>query len=269
MKYFRFLALYLTSFLLTLWLGSCSIPPPPKAVSLYVGAAGTFRDVLLEVDQLFQQEAPQIVTSYGFAGTGVIKQRIDEGEPFDVFIAAYSIPMDELQAQGAILPGTRKPFFSTQLALIVPKDSTLPITDFKDLTGDGVKTVALPIEQVAPGIYVKDVLTNLGIFAALQPKVQWTYLDLREVLKAVENKEVNAGITFLTEAQLSDQVKVVKIAPTHLHRPIDTSLAVLQQSDHIQESKAFVNFLSSAKVAAVFEKYGFSTAPASTAPVKS
>lgn len=269
MKYFRFVALCLASFILALWLGSCSTSPPPKAASLYVGAAGVFRNALLEVDQLFQQEAPQIVTSYGFAGTGVIKQRIDEGEPFDVFIGAYSIPMNELQAQGAILPGTHKPFFSNQIALIVPKDSTLPITDFKDLTSDRVKSVALSSEKVAPGIYVKDVLTNLGILAALQPKVQWANLDLREVLRAVENKEVDAGITFLTEAQLSDQVKVVKIAPANLHRPIDTSLAVLKQSDHLQESKAFVNFLSSAKVAAVFEKYGFSTAPASSAPVKS
>jgi molybdate transport system substrate-binding protein len=269
MKFLRSLTLWLTSLILTLWLGSCSSPPPPKAASLYVGAAGVFRDALVEVDRLFQQETPQIVTTFGFAGTGVIQQRIDEGEPFDIFIAAYSIPMNELQARGAILPGTRKPFFSNQIALIVPKDSTLPITDFKDLTSDYVKTIALSTEKVAPGIYVKDVLTNLDILAALQPKVQWANLDLREVLRAVENKEVDAGITFLTEAQLSDRVKVVKIASASLHRPIDTSLAVLKQSDHIQESKAFVNFLSSAKVAAVFEKYGFSAVPTSTAPVKS
>lgn len=269
MKYFRWLTLCLTSFVLTLWLGSCTTPAPPKAASLYVGAAGVFRDALLEVDRLFQQEAPQIVTTFSFAGTGVIKQRIDEGEPFDVFVAGYAIPMDELQARGAILPETRKPFFGNPIALIVHKDSTLPIADFKDLTSDRVKSVALPIEKVAPGIYVKDVLTNLGILAALQPKAKWANLDLREVLKAVENREVDAGITFLTEAQLSEQVKVVKIAPANLHRPIETSFAVLKQSDHTQESKAFVDFLSSAKVAAVFEKYGFSTAPTPTATIKS
>jgi molybdate transport system substrate-binding protein len=269
MKYFRWLALWLTSLILTLWLGSCSTSPPRKAASLYVGAAGVFRDALLQVDRLFQQEAPQIVTTYEFAGAGLIKQRIDEGEPFDIFITAHSPPMDELQAQGAILPGTRKPFFGNQIALIVPKDSTLPITDFKDLTTDYVKTIVLASEKTSLGVYVKDVLTNLDILAVLQPKVQWVNLDQREVLKAVENREVDAGITFVTETQLSDRVKIVKIAPANLHRPINASLAVLKQSDHIQESKAFVNFLSSAKVAAVFEKYGFSAAPAFTAPVKS
>lgn len=269
MKYFRWLALCLTSFILTLWLGSCSTPPPLKAASLYVGAAGVFRNALLEVDRLFQQEAPQIVTTYEFAGAGLIKQRIDEGEPFDIFIAASSGPMDELQTQGAMLPETRKPFFGNQIVLIVPKDSTLPLTDFKDLTSDRVKAIVLPSEKTSLGVYVKDILTNLDILAVLQPKVQWVNLDQREVLKAVENREVDAGITFLTETQLSDRVKVVKIAPANLHRPIDTSLTVLKQSDHIRESKAFVNFLSSAKVAAVFEKYGFSAAPTSIAPVKS
>ena len=269
MKYFRWLALCLTSFILAFWLESCSTSPPPKAASLYVGAAGVFRNALLEVDQLFQQEVPQIVTTYEFAGAGVIKQRIDEGEPFDVFITASSIPMDELQTQGALIPGTHKPFFSNKIALIVPKDSTLPITDFKDLTSDYVKTIVLPTEKLSLGVYVKDILTNLNIWAVLQPKVQWVNLDQREVLKAVENRVVDAGITFLTETQLSDQVKTVKIAPAHLHRPIDTSLAVLKQSDHIQESKTFVNFLSSAKATAVFEKYGFSTALTSTAPIKS
>ena len=75
--------------MLALWLGSCATHSSRKAASLYVGAAGVFRDVLLEVDELFQQEAPNIVTTYGFAGTGVIKQRIEHGEPFDIFIAAY------------------------------------------------------------------------------------------------------------------------------------------------------------------------------------
>lgn len=269
MKCFRWLALCLTSFILALWLGSCSTSPPRKAASLYVGAAGVFRDALLEVDRLFQQEAPHIVTSYEFAGAGVIKQRIDEGEPFDVFIAASPIPMDELQAKGAILPETRKPFVGNQIALIVPKDSTLPITNFKDLTNNYVKTIAVPVEKISLGVYVKDVLSNLGILAVLQPKVRWVNLDQREVLKAVENRAVDAGITFLTEAQLSDRVKVVKIAPANLYRPIETSFAVLKQSDHIQESKAFVDFLGSVKVAAVFEKYGFSTAPTSSTPVKS
>jgi ABC-type molybdate transport system substrate-binding protein len=38
--------------------------------------------------------------------------------------------MDELQAKGNILPESRKQFFGNQIALIVPKDSLLPIAEF-------------------------------------------------------------------------------------------------------------------------------------------
>jgi ABC-type molybdate transport system substrate-binding protein len=58
MKLVRSLALCLISLMMTFWLGSCSSSSPQKAVSLYIGSAGVFRDVLLEVDKLYQQEMP-------------------------------------------------------------------------------------------------------------------------------------------------------------------------------------------------------------------
>ncbi len=265
MKLFRWAMLWLASFLLCLWLGSCTSSPDLKAVSLYVGAAGTFRDVLQEIDQLYQQQVPNVVVSYQFAGTGIIKEQIVQGEPFDIFVAADPSPMDELEKKGAILPGTRQNFVGNQIALIVPKDSTLPISSFKDLTSDLVKTVSLPVEQVALGIYTKDILVNLGIFTSLQSKVKWAMLDQREVLKAVEAKKVDAGITFLTDAKLSSQVKVVEIAPPNLHRPVKTSLAVLKKSHNMPEAIALINFLKSAEAEAVFQKYGFTVTPNSVA----
>ncbi|MGL5062169.1 MAG: molybdate ABC transporter substrate-binding protein, partial [Microcoleus sp.] len=258
------IALFLLSLTLTLWLGSCSSAPPQQAVSLYVGAAGMFRDVLLEVDKLYQQEAPHVVTSYAFAGTGLIQQKIDRDEPFDIVISANPTVMDDLQTDGFIVPESRKAFFSNQLALIVPKNSSLPIADFKDLTNNRIKTVSLANEQVALGIYAKDLLNNIGIWTALQSKAKWVNLDQREVLKAVEDRTADAGIVFLTDAKLSNNVKIVAIASASLYRPIDTSLAVLKQSDRIRESKQLIEFLISPKAAAIFEKYGFSPIPTST-----
>ncbi len=93
-----------------------------------------------------------------------------------------------------------------------------------------------------------DRVKNKGIFAGD---------DIRQILKAVETKKVDAGITYLTEAKLSDRVKVVAIAPENTHSQIVYTVAVIKGCQNVPEAKEFIQFIKSEKGKAVAEKYGF------------
>ncbi|MCC5639214.1 molybdate ABC transporter substrate-binding protein [Nostoc sp. CHAB 5844] len=241
---------------LCIWAGSCTAPKT-NTVALNVAAAGLFRDVLVKVDQLRQQENLSVVVNYTIAGSDVLKRRIEAGESFDLFIASSPKPMDELQQKGLILSETRQSFVGTQIALIVPKDSQLAVSDFKDLASDRIKTIAMSLEVPGVSTYTYEILNNLKILAQVKPKAVLAQTDVREILDAVETKRAEVGITFLSEVQQSDKVKVVATAPLNLHRPVVTSFAVLKISQYATEAKELMKFLKSQKAMTVFQQNGF------------
>ncbi|MDZ7958661.1 MAG: molybdate ABC transporter substrate-binding protein [Aulosira sp. DedQUE10] len=241
---------------LCIWLGSCTTSQA-NPVALNVAAAGLFREVLVEIDRIRQPENPGVVVNYTIAGSEVLKRRIEQGESFDLVIASSPKPMDELEQKGLILSETRQPFVATQIALITPADSQLPLSNFKDLTGDRVKTVAMSLEGPGVSTYTNEILTNLKILQPLRAKAVLAKTDVREILNAVETGRADAGITFLSEARRSDKVKIVATASPDLHRPVVTTLAVLKKSQHATETKQLVEFFKSQQAMAVFQQNGF------------
>jgi molybdate transport system substrate-binding protein len=81
------MALCLISLIVVLWLGSCSTPST-QVVALNFVAAGMMRGALEEIDALYQQEHPNVVLNYTFAGTRVAKAATERGEPFDGILFA-------------------------------------------------------------------------------------------------------------------------------------------------------------------------------------
>ncbi|MCL1471257.1 molybdate ABC transporter substrate-binding protein [Argonema antarcticum] len=255
MKSFQWMALCFVSFVLALWLGSCS-SPPTQVVNLNFGAAGMVRNAMPELEKLYQQEHPHVVINCIFAGSGVIQTAIERGEPFDGVFFADIPPLNELQAKGLILPESRKELVSTDIVLIAPTDSSLQLANFQELADDRLKTVAVGNKNLAIGRYTHILLTRLGIDRAVASKAVVVKVDVREVLRAVELGEAEVGITFLSEAKASAKVKVLAIAPRDFYHPIRTGVAVIKTSAHPQEMQAYLDFLSTDRALAIFEKFG-------------
>jgi molybdate transport system substrate-binding protein len=255
MKSFQWVPLCLISFLLTLWLGSCS-SPPTQIVNLNVGLAGLLRNPMQEIEDLYQQEHPNIVINFIFAGSGIIQKAIERGEPFDGVLFADIPSLNELQAKGLILPESRKELVTTDIVLIAPADSSLEISNFRELASDRIKTVAMGNNNLGSGRYTKNLLTRLGINQVVASKAVLCKVDVREVLIAVEQGEAEVGITYLSEAKASDKVKVLATAPKDAYDSIRSSIAVIKTSAHPQEMQAYLDFVSSDRALAIFEKFG-------------
>lgn len=254
------IGLFVSTLMLTIGCASTTVSPDassPASVTLTVSAAASLQDVLEAIDPLFEQAHSTIQVNYNFGSSGALQQQIEQGAPVDLFISAASKQMDALQAKDLLLTETRYDLLANRLALIVPADSELNLTDFQQLSDANVRKIAVGEPSSVPaGQYADEVFKNLALTDSLQPKFVFTN-NVRGVLSAVESGNVDAGIVYETDAQLSDRVKVVAIASETLHSPIVYPLAVLKNSPNAEAAKTYAQFLRDDQAQAVFQSFGF------------
>ena len=222
--------------------------------SLIISAAASLKDALEEIKRSYQQTTTASLT-YTLGASGALMQQIQNGAPADVFISAAKQQMDTLEKAGELLADTRHDLVRNRLVLIVPKGSQ-KATSFASLTNAEIQRVAIAEPRSVPaGQYAEQVLQKLKIYDAVKPKFVYAN-NVRQVLAAVESGNADAGIVYLTDANVSKQVTVAAIASETDHSPIVYPIAVLKSSKNPQAAKEFVQFLEG-EGKSVFKKYGF------------
>ncbi|MBD3880190.1 molybdate ABC transporter substrate-binding protein [Phormidium tenue FACHB-886] len=259
-RYFlAFLGSVFATLLLALGLQGTLPVKAQTSSSLLISAAASLQDALEAIDPLFEQANPNRV-SYNFAASGALQQQIEQGAPADVFFSAATRQMDALQQKDLILADTRRNLLTNRLVLIVPSNSSLNLTSFRQLSGAAVSRIAVGEPRSVPvGQYTQELFTNLGILDQVRSKLVYGN-SVRNVLAAVESGNADAGIVYTTDARISTQVKQVATAPDNLHSPIVYPIAVLKSSKNPQAARSYLQFLTGDQAKAVFERYGFGIA---------
>ena len=231
--------------------------PTEAPVELMIAAAASLTDVTAEIIEAYKAVAPNVTLTVTYGASGTLQTQIEEGAPVDIFMSAAQKQMDALEEGALLLDGTRTNLLENKVVLIVPKDSTLGITRFEDLTKDTVKMVAIGDPASVPaGQYAQEVLTSLGILDNVMAKANLG-TDVRQVLTWVETGEVDAGIVYATDEAPSDKVTVVCEAPADSVKKIIYPVAILKASTNAETAQAFIDFLKTDECMALFEKYGF------------
>ena len=140
-----------------------------------------------------------------------------------------------------------------------PPPAPLP-RSFADLADPAIKLLAIGDPASVPaGDYAKQVLTALGLWTRLQPKLVLGK-DVRQVLSYIETGNADAGIVYSTDAKQSGRVRVAAIAPANTHTPVVYPVAVLRGARDPAAAGAFSTFLASPEAAAIFTAQGFTVA---------
>ncbi|WMJ88363.1 molybdate ABC transporter substrate-binding protein [Anaerocolumna sp. MB42-C2] len=226
-----------------------------KPVEILVAAAASLQNSMEEIGKIYQKENPGITVTYTFGSSGTLQEQIEQGAPVDVFMSAALKQMEALEQEGLILDGTKKELLENKVVLIVPKDSKLGITSFKDILK--APTIALgDAESVPVGQYAEEVFTSLNNLEDV--KKQATYgKDVTEVLSWVGTGNADAGVVYATDAKSSDAVTVVAEAPEGSTSKVIYPAAVVKDTKAAETAKAFVEYLTTEEAQGVFEKYGF------------
>jgi molybdate transport system substrate-binding protein len=224
--------------------------------NLLISAAASLKEALEEIKPLYQQSKPNVNINYNFGSSGALQQQIEQGAPADIFISAAKKQVDALEQKGLLVPGTRNIIAKNRLVLVVPKN-VVGITSFYSLKDAKVKKIAIGEPRSVPaGQYAQQVLEKLKIWSEIKSKLVFAN-NVRQVLASVESGNADAGLVYITDAKISDKVKVVVTADEKYHSPIIYPLAVVKRSKNIDAAKEFSQFLSSNQAKTVFKKYGF------------
>jgi molybdate transport system substrate-binding protein len=233
--------------------------------SITVFAAASMKNALDDADAAFSKASGvKVVASYD-ASSALIKQ-IEAGAPADAFVSADLKWMDYGVQKKVINNDTRVNLLGNTLVLIAPKDSKIgnvtiaPGFDLAKLAGNG-RIATGDVKAVPAGIYAKEALEKLGVWAAVEPKMAMTS-NVRAALILVARGEAPLGIVYSTDAKVEPDVKIIGTFPEHTHPPIIYPAAATTTAK--PDTAAYLTFLRSPPARAIFERYGFAVlAPAS------
>ena len=226
--------------------------------TLTISAAASLKDALAETEAAYKQSHANVAFSNNFGSSGTLATQIDQGAPADVFLSAAAKPMDELEAKGLIVSGTRRNLLRNSLVLIAPLDSRL--RDFQSLADGSIRSIAVGDPASVPaGQYGRQTLIALHLLDKLNSKLVFAK-DVRQVLTYVETGNADAGLVYATDTQASGKVRVVATAPDSSHDPIVYPAAEVKGTHSEEAARKFVEYLGSPAARAIFVKHGFTIA---------
>jgi len=235
----------------------CAAPAQAQA-TLTVSAAASLKNVVAEVETVYQQRHAKVNFANNFGSSGTLAAQIDQGAPVDLFISAASKPMDDLEKKGLIVAGTRRNLLRNSLVLIAPFDSKLK--DIQGLADRSIRIIALGDPASVPaGQYGSQTLAALHLLDTLKPKFVLAK-DVRQVLTYVETGNADAGFVYATDAMSSEKVRIVAAAPEWSHELIIYPVAVIRGGHNEASARQFVEFLNSSEAHMIFMKHGFTIA---------
>jgi molybdate transport system substrate-binding protein len=228
------------------------------AAAPVVFAAASLRTALDAVAAVWKADTGKTV-SIAYASSATLAKQIEQGAPADIFISADLKWMDYLEKVKFIRAGTRWNLLGNKLVLIEPGDADVKLEiakgfDLAGAAGDG-KIAVCAIDSCPGGIYAKEALESLGVFAGVEPKLAQAD-NVRTALNLVARGEAKFGLVYATDAKADPKVKVVGTFPASSHSPIIYPVALVAASAN-PDAAFFFAYLASQAATQIFLEQGF------------
>jgi molybdate transport system substrate-binding protein len=232
--------------------------PPDTAAPPVVFAAASVKTALDAVAAAWKADTGKTV-SIAYASSATLAKQIEQGAPADIFISADLQWMDYLEKAKLIQAGTRRNLFGNKLVLIEPRDADVKLEiakgfDLAGAAGDG-KIAVCAIESCPAGIYAKEALESLGVFAGVELKLAQAD-NVRNALNLVSRGEAKFGIVYATDAKADPKVQLVGTFPASSHSPIVYPVALVAASAN-PDAALFLAYLTSQAATKIFLEQGF------------
>jgi molybdate transport system substrate-binding protein len=223
-------------------------------IVLTIAAASNLTGVFQTLGPQFEK-ATGIHPVFSFGSTAQLALQIENGAPFDVFAAADTEHVDQLEKKGLLAPHSRAIYATGILALWIPPGSRAKIAKIDDLTDPRVKTIAVARPELAPyGAATVETLKNLGLWTRVEPKI--VYADNISMARQYGTSG-NADAVFTAFSLVrQDGGKVIQVAES-AHQPISQALAIIVASKHQAEAKRFTDFLLKGKGREILSANGY------------
>ena len=248
-----------------------------EETEIQVFIAASLNTVMTELADLYNEEHPEVKITYNPDSSGTLLTQIEEGYECDIFFSAAQKQMDDLEADGLMVEGTRVDVVNNQVVVVSLKDSGTKVTGLENL-GEA-ESVALAGGSVPVGRYTRQALINLGILPKTDDPASITTEEVSEALGGVEISEQDnvskvltavaegsceVGTTYYSDTYgYEDQLDILQTVSYDLTGDVIYPIArvVNEEADDAQTAAAedFLEFILSDEAKAVFESYYFDT----------
>ena len=245
-----------------------------EKTEIIVFAAASMTETLTEIGNTYMEQNENISLSFNFDSSGTLKKQIQEGAECDVFISAGQKQMNQLDSScdseknpdglDFVLQGTRMNLLENRVTLCVADNSDAGIDSFDTLAAklkEGGVVLAMGNSDVPVGQYTQKILAYYGIDEEeLAQSGVITYgSNVKEVTTQVTEGTVDCGIIYCTDA-FSAGLTPVDYATAEMCGQVIYPAAVMNTTEHQEEAKAFLAYLTTDAAMTVFEKVGFVSA---------
>lgn len=244
-----------------------------QTTELTVFAAASMTETLNRIAEDYKTVEPNVSLTFNFASSGDLLSQIREGADCDVFISAAPKQMNALDGSlkddadknpddlDELLDGTRIDLLENKVVLAVPEGNPKGIESFDKLAdqlGAGEVFLAIGNSDVPVGQYTRKIFAHYGLDEqSLADAGVLTYgSNVKEVTTQVSEGAVDCGIIYATDAY-SAGLESVDEATADMCGQVIYPAAVLRNSAHPDEAKAFLDYLTGEDAGRVFESVGF------------
>lgn len=219
-----------------------------------VAAASSFSFALKEIAEAFSR-GNHTAVKLVFGSSGILARQIERGAPFDVFISANKIFIDDLVRHGSVSGGSVRAFADGAIVLAMLRGYSNDLRGLEDLTGKDIGRVAIANPLHAPyGRAAVEALKSAGVWEGVRTKLVYGE-NVRQTLQFVESGNVDAGIIALSVAK-REGIRIVPLDRA-LHKPILQSVAVVGTTVHKNAAEKFIRYLTGDAAISILKKYGF------------
>ena len=248
-----------------------------EETEIQVFIAASLNTVMTELAEMYNEEHPEVTITYNPDSSGTLLTQIQEGYECDIFFSAAQKQMDDLEADGLMVEGTRANVVNNQVVVISLKDSGTKVTGLENL--NEAESIALAGGSVPVGRYTRQALVNLGTLPETDDPASITTEQVSEalggatiseqdnvskVLTAVVEGSCEVGTTYYSDTYgYEDDLDILQTVSYDLTGDVIYPIArvVNEEADDAQTAAAedFLQFILSDEAKAVFDSYYFDT----------
>ena len=248
-----------------------------KETEIQVFIAASLNTVMTELAKEYNEDHPEVKITFNADSSGTLLTQIEEGYECDLFFSAAQKQMDQLEADGLVVDGTRANVLNNQVVVISLKDSGTKVTGLENLKD--AKSIALAGGSVPVGKYTRQALVNLGTLktdgevdaiTTVQVSQALGGVEISEednvskVLTAVAEGSCEVGTTYYSDTYgLEDRLEILQVIPYDLTGDVIYPVAQVQnpEAEELESTtaKEFIDFLITDDAKTIFRKYYFDT----------
>jgi molybdate transport system substrate-binding protein len=226
-----------------------AVHAPTEAAELTIFATGSMADPLEALGEEFTRATGHTLR-FSVGTTGTVLARLRAGETGDVIVISDEAAA-ALEEDGTIVAGTRRRVASSLFGVVVKATAPKPDVSSPEALAQTVlraRTIAYPdpVAAAVSGGYIESVFERMGIRDEAKKKASLKPMGYL-VGEAVENGEVELGLSFISEFTANPALQVVRF-PDALQRPQPYVAGIFSGTVHADAARAFIAFVTSADV---------------------